>query len=279
MKAKVTEIPAYAFENCKSLTKITLPSTVTNIAYGAFDHCSALPSITLPSSLKTIGTGAFIFCESLSKVTVNKGANNTKLNSLGTAAFGGCKSLKTLTIPKKASVDNFAYGYDFDTPETYGLTKPVKLSNVSISGVKNTEAQTYAKKNGITFKSVADNGDNGSSSGDITGALENLGTVVKAAEKKKNGLTAPGIIVGIEYYGDTRIQLVQLSAVTGARGYQIWYSSTGKSGTWKKLRSYTNVNDIYGIEGSTTCYYKARAYKKVNGKIVYGPYSKTMKIK
>ncbi len=81
------------------------------------------------------------------------------------------------------------------------------------------------------------------------------------------------------FYGKDRIQEVKLNSVKGAAGYQIYYSDTGKNGSWHKLASFKNAAHYYGIEQSTTCYYKGRAYKKVNGKTVYGPYSKTMKIK
>lgn len=287
IKAKLKKIPVYAFENCKNLTKVTLPNTVTSIAYGAFDHCSALPEISLPSSLNNIDTGAFIFCESLSKVTVNKGANNLHLKSIGNAAFGSCVKLKSLTIPKKVDyIGAGAYGYRYDEDNFNWTQNPIKIENTTIIGVKGTQAETYAKTNGITFKAVKDDG-TGSTGGEggISGGplvKGKSGTVVKAAGKKKNGLSAPGIELNIYSSATERTQVLHISKkVTGASGYQIFMSDTGKSGSWssyKDKHGYDLYNDQDG-KNKKTCYYKVRAYKKVNGKTVYGPYSKTMKIK
>lgn len=287
IKGKITEIPIRAFENCTSLKKVMMPNTVTNIAYGAFDHCSALSSIKLPSSLQSIGTGAFVFCKSLSKVTIADGANNIRLTSIGTAAFGGCTKLKSLTIPKKVdSIENFAYGYDFNDEERGWFANPIRLSGVSITGVKKTKAEAYAKENNILFKSVKDDGtgENGSNYGYPWLIKEKAGTEVKAAEKKKNGLTAPAIEVNswINIDATSRLQILHISKkVKGASGYQILWGHTGKSGSWSSYKDKIGRdfwNDSDG-QKKKMCYYKVRAYKKVNGKTVYGPYSKVMKVK
>lgn len=47
-KFTVTSISDYAFTNCKTLTKITVPNTVTSIGKGAFYGCTALEEMTLP---------------------------------------------------------------------------------------------------------------------------------------------------------------------------------------------------------------------------------------
>ena len=66
---------------------------------------------------------------------------------------------------------------------------------------------------------------------------------------------------------------VSWKSVSGANGYEV-YSSTSKSGTYKKIKttsslSYTNS----GLKKGKTYYYKVRAYKTFNGKKVYGSYS------
>ena len=56
----VTAIGDYAFQNCVSLTGVTIPDSVTSIGRGAFSGCSAMASVTIPDSVTSIGAvGAF----------------------------------------------------------------------------------------------------------------------------------------------------------------------------------------------------------------------------
>ena len=54
----VTEIGWYAFEECTSLTSITIPDGVTDIGNGAFYGCTGLRSISLP---KNVQLGDYVF--------------------------------------------------------------------------------------------------------------------------------------------------------------------------------------------------------------------------
>ena len=64
----LTSIGTSAFNGCKSLTSVTIPSSVTSIGYSAFYRCG-LKSVTIPDSVQYIGRSAFSSCTSLKSIT------------------------------------------------------------------------------------------------------------------------------------------------------------------------------------------------------------------
>ena len=100
----VTEIKAYAFNNCTTITSVTVPDSVTSIGYNAFVNCpietatipamacefisnSALTTVTITSGT-SIGLYAFYGCTSLTSVTIGN-----SVTSIGNNVFSGCTSL------------------------------------------------------------------------------------------------------------------------------------------------------------------------------------------
>ena len=106
----VVRIHGYAFENCKGLTNITipssvesigieafknsglttieLPSSITSFGYAVFKSCSFLVSVKIPSSVESIGESAFADCTSLTNLELS---SNVKI--IGVQAFAGCENL------------------------------------------------------------------------------------------------------------------------------------------------------------------------------------------
>ncbi len=48
-----------AFDDCTSLTSVTIPNSVTSIGDYAFNGCFSLTNVTIPNSVTSIGDGAF----------------------------------------------------------------------------------------------------------------------------------------------------------------------------------------------------------------------------
>lgn len=117
--ASVTEIGAWAFDNCTGLKEVIFEqgSSLAYIGNSAFAQCSALTKISFPEGLQEIGTdaffnmgltsihipasvtairdGAFRGCEYLESVTFGK---NSCLSTIGADAFAS-DSLRTIEIP------------------------------------------------------------------------------------------------------------------------------------------------------------------------------------
>jgi hypothetical protein len=107
----VSSIGDSAFQDCTSLTRVTLPDGMAYIGPLAFWNCSSLASITLPDSVSYIGEGAFYACNSLASVTLP-----SRVTSLGDYVFASCTNLSAITVaalnPAYSSVDGVLFNFD-----------------------------------------------------------------------------------------------------------------------------------------------------------------------
>lgn len=99
--SQIYSINRRAFADCKSLEKITIPSSVVYIGQNAFLNCTSLKEVEFndDSLLEEIGGSAFFNCTSLSNIDLP-----SLLYSIGTFAFFNNKSLTQFTIPENVKM-------------------------------------------------------------------------------------------------------------------------------------------------------------------------------
>lgn len=84
----VADIGEAAFNQCTSLTGVTIPASVTNIGESAFAYCSGLGNVIIPTGVISIDNTAFIACTTISNITIFGIITN-----FGDFAFAGCTNL------------------------------------------------------------------------------------------------------------------------------------------------------------------------------------------
>ena len=94
----VTRIGDSAFNNCRSITSITIPDSVITIGDCAFEMCTFVEKITIPDSVTAIGDNAFRKCHSLCEVKLGSG-----ITTIGEEAFAECL-IEDLTIPDSVKI-------------------------------------------------------------------------------------------------------------------------------------------------------------------------------
>jgi len=109
-----------AFDECKSLTAVTIPGSVKSIGEWAFYGCSNLSSITMANGVETIGRDAFAGCSSLTSMTFPSSVTYIGLRALydvswlRTLVFDNCvPKFGTMVIKPAMDVYFPAYAYDY----------------------------------------------------------------------------------------------------------------------------------------------------------------------
>ena len=157
----VTEIASCAFQGCRYLKHVTIPSSVKpsshmfawcdslecavlcdgviKIESCAFARCKNLQSICIPYSMEEIGELSFENCTSLKRVVLPE-----NVKTIGRKAFYGC-DLEEVLIPESVqSIGEKAFGY------YHGLHWEFRY-HLIIRGKKDSVAEQYADANEFRF--------------------------------------------------------------------------------------------------------------------------------
>ncbi len=136
-----------AFENCKNLKKVVLPSSLRSIGYKAFSYCKALTEITFPPAVEKIGVcafehsglvtadlrtlppqaeigkHAFSWCENLKSVKLHQG-----LKEILSSTFWHCSALTDIEIPNTVTyIGESAFASCFSLKE---IVLPTSLKSI-----------------------------------------------------------------------------------------------------------------------------------------------------
>ena len=93
----VTSIASSAFQNCYSLSSITIPNGVTSIGISAFQNCDSLSSITIPNTVTSIASSAFNNCYGLGYVKFTNATPPTVSNA---DTFSGIPTDCVIYVPQ-----------------------------------------------------------------------------------------------------------------------------------------------------------------------------------
>jgi hypothetical protein len=132
-----------AFQGCRELKRIKIPSAHVVIKSGAFQACSGLDSVELPEGLQVIGRSWFLGCTSLTTVNVPSSVIEIQddafsrctsltsldlpkgLQSIGDGSFASCESLASLHVP--STVRKMGTGVFWNCTRLRSITLPETL--------------------------------------------------------------------------------------------------------------------------------------------------------
>ena len=134
-----------------------------------------------------------------------------------------------------------------------------KASNLKSNTTYNFAVQAAKTVNGKTYY----------------GTVSNYVTV---KTKSTSTATKPAAVTGLKITTSGKSNYLKISwnAVSGASGYQVYRSTTGKSGSYSRIATVGSSTLSYansGLSSSTPYYYAVRAYKNTSSGTLYGEFT------
>ena len=116
----ITEIGDRAFECCRDLRAIILPSTIVKIGSSAFEGCESLMDIDYPEGLRAIYDRAFARCVNLKRPVLP-----SSLDHLGTSVFADCRNLESFDMRCCKGRYSVRNGWLYDNSTDTAIMAPV----------------------------------------------------------------------------------------------------------------------------------------------------------
>lgn len=289
----VTSIEGYAFVNSR-LKNIKMFNSVISIGEHAFANCWKLENVIMSNNITSLGEGAFYYSASLKSVTIPNNITTIERNT-----FLGCKSLTSITIPNTVkSVGNYAFDKCLNLSDVYYTGTEEQWNKIQIGS--NNECLTNANihfqsKDPTTTPGTSGSGssDGGSSNGSSGGGAPNAAPTIPEEKPTENPGTNP-MTPPILYSKPAQVAVnkpqakekavvVTWKKVKNVSGYEVQLATDKK---FKKNKKKINIKKqnaskktVKKLKKNKKYYVRVRSYKIVNGKKVYGKWSKVKSVK
>ena len=124
-----------AFQDCHSLTSVTIPDSLTTIGTDVFRNCTSLSSVTIPNSVTSIGNYAFYGCTGLTNINISTG-----VTSISDSLLRNCISLTSVTIPNGVvSIKDYAF---MDSSGLTSVSIPSSVTSIGYSSFRGCKGLT-----------------------------------------------------------------------------------------------------------------------------------------
>ena len=133
----IVKIENRAFEDCKSLTRVTADanSKITAFSDKTFIGCTNLKSVDIPDSVKTIGESAFENCTLLYNISFG---SNPTLETISKNAFWSCGFIKSFNFPDSVKYINLCAFNGCDRLKDISFTENSSLKAIGNSAFYDT---------------------------------------------------------------------------------------------------------------------------------------------
>ena len=289
-------IGAFAFYS-SGITEIEVPGKVEKIEPGILMFCNSLERVVLNMGTKEIGDSAFSTCSNLKELTIPETVIKIKSSILD---YSGTTLAEGESIRIIGYIDSAGETFYEENAERCNLTfeRAVTPENQTIKVTKTRNciygsdpfAIGATAKTALTYTSSNAKVASISRKGVVT--LNGVGTAVitidaretnyfNAAKAKVTIKVKPGKPSLKAKNRKRRKVKIVWGKVAGADGYEVYIKSPGQKKFHKRATRSSRVKSITHSRLRKGRYYsyKVRAFTKVNGKKVYGSFSKVRRVK
>ena len=243
----VSSLGDSVFNDCISLTSVTIPTSVTNIGNHAFYACTSLTNVTFGNGVTSIGDYAFYACGSLTNVIIP-----ASVTSIEDDAFASCTNLTGVYCQGNAPSLGLSV-FESDNNATVYYSQGTTGWGATLGGLPTHEQilYTFTTNNGtITITGYLGSGGAVTIPGTINGLPV---TSIGAYAFYWANLSSVAIGASVTNIGDCAFFCSRLTSVTmGNNLVSIGYMAFGACLSLSRVTIGTNVTNI-GDEAFASC--------------------------